>query len=283
MSEQLSYLVLDVPVVHAGYIRLFERRAYEVSGVYLLGQEFVREATFLTAEVRALDPIVAKRLVDSLGFFREVRILGRDSLPYLRRQRVILVSNQLTRRFAEEHLVGCDIIHETAFLRHDEASVFSQAPPEKIRISTDEFDRQMMELAESAKEESSDWWRQVGAVAVIDGEPSVFSFNRHLPSEHTPYAVGDPRDFIPAGQRSDISSVLHGEQGIIAEAARRKDIGLEGADLYVTVFPCPVCAKMVAYSGIKRVFFASGHASLDGETVMRAKGVELIWVRKETA
>ncbi|MEN9558067.1 MAG: hypothetical protein RL141_436, partial [Candidatus Parcubacteria bacterium] len=74
-----------------------------------------------------------------------------------------------------------------------------------------------------------------------------------------------------------IATTVHAEQALITEAARA-GIALEGTDLYVTVFPCAMCAKQVAYAGIKRCFYASGHASLDGEAVMKAEGVELVYV-----
>jgi len=53
---------------------------------------------------------------------------------------------------------------------------------------------------------------------------------------------------------------------------------LSGADFYVTVFPCPDCTKLIAFSGVKRLFFKGGHASLDGVDILKAKGVEIIKV-----
>ena len=62
---------------------------------------------------------------------------------------------------------------------------------------------------------------------------------------------------------------------IIAEAARSV---LEGASIYLSVFPCPDCAKLIAHSGIKKVYFSGGHASFDGEVNLRAEKVEIIFV-----
>ncbi len=70
---------------------------------------------------------------------------------------------------------------------------------------------------------------------------------------------------------------MHSEAGAIAEAAR-KGISLEGADLYVTTFPCPPCGKLIAYSGIKRVFYKNGYGVLDSERILKDKGVEIIKV-----
>jgi dCMP deaminase len=99
-----------------------------------------------------------------------------------------------------------------------------------------------------------------------------------MPSEHSPYALGDIRDFIKAGEMSDLSSSLHSEKVIITMAAR-KGIPLEGTSLYVSTFPCSDCANWVACSGIKKVFFGGGHASFQGEDVLRSFGVELVYVK----
>ena len=48
--------------------------------------------------------------------------------------------------------------------------------------------------------------------------------------------------------------------------------------MYVTVFPCPPCAKLIAYSGIKRLYCGGGYAVLDGEEVLKSNGVEIYFV-----
>jgi dCMP deaminase len=55
-------------------------------------------------------------------------------------------------------------------------------------------------------------------------------------------------------------------------------VALAGADLYVSTFPCPACARLVAEAGFRRCYFAGPYALLDGETVLRQAGVELYWV-----
>ncbi len=48
--------------------------------------------------------------------------------------------------------------------------------------------------------------------------------------------------------------------------------------MYVTDFPCPPCAKLIAAAGVERVYFRDGYAVLDGEDVLREAGVELLRV-----
>ena len=95
-----------------------------------------------------------------------------------------------------------------------------------------------------------------------------------------PYIDGDPRDFIKAGERSELCSAFHSELSIITRAANE---GLKLSDgetyIYVSVFPCPMCAMQVAYSGVRRCYFSSGHASLRGEDVLKSQNVEIILVK----
>lgn len=47
---------------------------------------------------------------------------------------------------------------------------------------------------------------------------------------------------------------IHAEMNAIAFAAR-KDIGIEGADMYVTISPCNDCLKNMIPAGIKNVYY----------------------------
>ena len=60
----------------------------------------------------------------------------------------------------------------------------------------------------------------------------------------------------------------------VADAARA-GTSTAGAVMYVTDFPCPPCAKLIAGAGVKKLYFRSGYAVLDGREVLEAAGVEL--------
>ncbi len=47
---------------------------------------------------------------------------------------------------------------------------------------------------------------------------------------------------------------VHAEANAIVQAARN-GVGIEGADIYVTASPCYNCFKLIANSGIKRIFY----------------------------
>ncbi len=269
--------VLYVPVIHAGYIKLFEQQKDKVGDLYLLGDGLVAEFATLHHEIRALPPQTTKQFIESLGYFKRVHILEASGVNELVGKPVISADEEVSHRFMKKYLPQAEVTYLPVFLRWDEKSVLTVRDIDTGATSSKSQDQEYIDRAGVQATKSSDWWRQVGAVAVKDGQVLIETHNHHVPSEQMPYINGDPRDVIEAGKHSHLSTALHAEQSVIVEAAK-KGISLEGACLYLTVFPCVVCAKLVAYSGVKKVYFATGHASLDGEQVLKANNVELIHV-----
>jgi dCMP deaminase len=136
------------------------------------------------------------------------------------------------------------------------------------------------ELAAAAADEAAhsvDWWRQVGAALRLPDGRVLSAHNEHHPHPLSAYAVGDPRSNFFKGVHLEISTATHAEARIIADAARA-GVATEGAVMYVTDFPCPPCAKLIAAAGIAKLYFRTGYAVADGEEVLAAAGVELVQV-----
>ena len=56
----------------------------------------------------------------------------------------------------------------------------------------------------------------------------------------------------------DSDPTAHAEMIVIREAASlRKDVRLNGCDLYVTLEPCPMCAAAISFARIRRVYFGA--------------------------
>ena len=144
-------------------------------------------------------------------------------------------------------------------------------------IAASQLDVALLGLLRTEAGRSSDWWRQVGAVAARDGAILYAAHNCHQPTEYSPYLDGDPRNDFSRGVRLDLSTALHAEAAIVAHAAR-DGVALRGADLYVTTFPCPGCARLIAAAGFARCYFVDSYAVLHGDDVLRAAGVALIQV-----
>lgn len=277
------YVLAYVPVVHRGYLEFF-RRHQDTDGVYLFGTDLVPEADYLQKEIRALSVFEAKMALTMLEAHRTVRLVGAELLSTWRAEQasVVVPDEDVCRAVARRHLSGCRVTYDRVFLRWDRDSILR-----KERVQADRtmgFHGVVAEMLTRAEEESlraSNWWRQVGAVVAREGRLILTAHNHHLPSDQTPYIEGDPRNAAHRGQHIELSTDFHAEAALIAEAARR-GIPLAGADLYVTTFPCPPCAKLVAASGIQRLFFLTGYAMVDGLRVIRQAGIEVIHVEKES-
>lgn len=271
--------VAYVPVLHEGYRQFFT----SIDGpkeLYLFGPEVIAEFSWLSKEIRQLDPLLMQKAIESLVIFEKVSILDIAGAQMLNSEKkeIILPNEDVSRLLAEKYFPKAKVTFENIFLRWDKHNSIAEKPvvPEE-QITRAEMHRRILKEAELESEKSSDFWRHVGAAVVRNGEVLFTKHNAHVPSEHAPYVNGDPRNNFHKGDHIEISTAIHAEASIVAEAAR-KGIALECADMYVTVFPCPPCAKLIASSGIKNLYCGGGYAVLDGEDILKAAGVKIFFV-----
>ena len=275
----MKAIVAYVPVIHAGYLKFFEK--YEDSDLYVLGKDFLAEVPQLDRDMRALSPETVAAFARTLSTVCYVGVLTLQNLPTLERySSIILPSEEISYAFAGKHLsiVRDRLTFDTVFLRWDRmVSTMKQEVKGVVARSLDETERAFMQAALDVSNFSSDWWRRVGAVACRDGKLLAARFNRHYPSEQSPYIVGDPRSNFNAGEFIDHSTALHAEAGLAAAAAS-SSLSLSGSDVFVTTFPCPPCAALLANCGIRRLFFFEGYSLVAAQEILEKKGVEIIHV-----
>ena len=282
----MKQVLLYLPVIHAGYEAFLQRHA-DAGEVLLLGPGFKTCFPSLAKDIRGLDAGRAASYLRSAGYLRtaaggpRIAVVEPAGLAAAVTGDVLVVPDEqvmrdLTARYRLDD--GRTIVFDRTFLRWDRNWSTAERPVSAdTRTTIDELPRTLLGRAEEVAGRSSDWWRQVGAVAARDGVVQCYAWNRHHPTEYAPYLDGDPRDAFERGVRADLSTAIHAEAAVVAQAAR-DGIRLAGADLYVSTFPCPACARLIAETGFRRCFFARAYSVLDGEQVLRAAGVELIWV-----
>ncbi|OHA19428.1 MAG: hypothetical protein A2836_03805 [Candidatus Taylorbacteria bacterium RIFCSPHIGHO2_01_FULL_45_63] len=277
----MKIIVAYIPVIHEGYWRFFEKHK-DAETLYILGTSITKQYRPLVKDIRALDPELVKESLLPWKLFKNIEILEQEGFSglTLQKSKVIMPDEDVSRDIAERSFKGTDIEFDSIFLRWDKhKSQAEQVVEIDQKISVEEFDKKIIRaLGERAEKKSSDFWRRIGSAIVKDGKVILETYNKHVPSEHAPYVAGDPRSDFSQGIHVELSSSLHSEAGIIAEAARR-GLALQGLDMYVSTFPCPPCAKSIAYSGIKRLFYSGGYAVLDGVPVLKDQGVEIIFVK----
>jgi dCMP deaminase len=276
----VKQVLLYLPVLHAGYEAFLARHA-DADEILLLGPGFRQAYPSLAKDIRALSPGHAAACLRLLAPGATVRVVEPTDLPgAITAGQLILPDEQITRDLARQHALGTGraLVFDRTFLRWDRDWATARAPADfDGEMTVAELPRALLGLATVISQHSSDWWRQVGAVAARAGRVLGCAWNQHRPTEYAPYFSGDPRDGFGRGLRADLSTAIHAEAALIAGAAR-DGTGLDGADLYATTFPCPACARLVAAAGFRRCYFAGQYSVLDGEQVLRAAGISLIWV-----
>lgn len=276
----MKQILLYLPVIHAGYEAFFVRHP-DADEILLLGAGFSEVFPSVAKDIRALPPQRAAEYLRWAGYGRQVRVIEPPDLPRaVTGDTLVLPDEDIMRSLASQHDLGSGrtIVFDKTFLRWDREWSRAQRPVRfdgEIAIADTAIS--ILAHAQRIAGQSSDWWRQVGAIAVRGDDVLGYAWNHHHPTEYSPYIDGDPRDGFGRGVRADLSTAIHAEASIIARAAR-DGISLRGADLYATTFPCPACARLIAETGFSRCFFAGPYSVLDGENVLRAAGIEIFWV-----
>lgn len=272
-------IVAYVPVLHQGYFQLFSKYK-QVKKLYVLNEDVAKQFTPVHKELRALPHALIIQSIKSWQLFDDVISADEFELKKINKAMlpIIIPDEVVTTEVAKKYLSNCEVTKSSIFLRWDKKSITAKSTvlPDST-ISTDQADQLFINEAITEGTKSSDWWRQVGAVAVRDGKVLAQAHNTHLPSEQQPYVEGDPRAHFHKGENIDLSTAIHAEAKLIAEAAM-SGTSLQDAELFVTDFPCPNCAKLIAHAGIKKLYFAKGYGMLDGERVLKSKNIEIIQV-----
>lgn len=274
-----TVLIAYIPVLHEGYRHLLEKHP-EATNIYLLSSSVTHTQRSLEKDIRAVSAEIMKVALKPLFPERTFFVAEKDTLIEIasKKNTIVMPDEDISHALIAEYFPENTIILDSIFLRWDKKRSLRQyAPATKTQLQENTNEASPMKLAEAEAAKSGDWWRQVGAVLVKDGTILLKTHNRHLPSDHAPYAVGDPRANFHAGESIELSTAIHAEALLIAQAAH-SGLALEGTELYCTTFPCPPCAKLIAESGIKKLYFAEGYSMLDGEAVLRSAGVKIVRV-----
>ncbi len=273
-----TIVIAYIPVLHQGYLNFLQKYT-DAETVYLVGEELLAEFDQLRKDIRRLKPEQMQKALQALELPFSTEILSSGSVNSLPSDvTLVMPDEEIMHELAEKYFPDHHVIFDTVFLRWDRTKSLAENEVEANReISQTQFDQEMMQQAQGLAEKSSDWWRQVGGVVVKDGQLLYEAFNHHVPHQQSPYFDGDPRGNFHKGEQIDKSTAIHAEASLIVQAAKA-GTSLANASIYVTTFPCPNCAKLVAYSGIKKLYFQSGYAMVDGESVLKDQGVEIIRV-----
>lgn len=273
-------IVCYIPVLHEGYHTLFKNHP-DASILYIFGDDVIHEFAHLDRDIRRISPSLIKKAIEAWRMFDSVEILTLEGIKEIAKDKTSLVvsdddlTQELTQKYFSKNLVEKD----TIFLRWDKKTSITNEPINAdAEISIEDFDRKMLDLAEEEGKKSKDWWRRIGALAVKDGKVILKIHNKYVPSDQIANDEGDPRSNFKSGVHLESSLAFHAEAALVAEAAKQ-GISLKGAHIYAETFPCPPCAKQLAYAGIAKLYYRIGYKVLDGERILKSQGVKIIFVK----
>lgn len=272
-------LIAYIPVLHEGYLELFKKHP-DAKHLFLFGMDVVGEFAHLDRDIRRIDPEFVKKAIEAWNIFDTVEILNKKKIEEIAKNKTPLVvsDDDLTEELVEKYFKKNPVEKDTIFLRWDKKTsiVEGQVNPDHT-ISHDEFDRKMIEACKDEGKKSKDWWRRIGVIVMKGGKVIHQAHNEYVPSDQIANAEGDPRGNFKSGIHLESSLALHAEASTVAWAAK-EGISLKGAVVYAETFPCPPCAKQLAYAGISKLYYRTGYKVLDAERILKSQGVETVFV-----
>ena len=271
-------MIIFVPVLNKGYVDLLKKYPEDVR---ILGRDIIDSYTSLYRDLRVVEPTLMANILKNSGLVKKASVVSASDLKKIGKEkgRVILVDDDVGRDLERKYFKKTNVLFEKIFLRWDKLMTEAEnVVPEGREVSTKESDRKIMGMAEGEAERSSDWWRQIGAVAVKNGKILFKNYNRHLPTEHHLGTYGDPRSNFDKGERMDVYTSIHCEADIVAQSAK-KGVSLKGSSIYVLNYPCPNCARLLSEAGVGKVYYQKGYSRMDAESILNAKGVKIILVK----
>lgn len=147
--------------------------------------------------------------------------------------------------------------------RRIESEVNSEAVKQegKMYFKTRKYsDKELVRLAKEVAKRSWDWIGQIGAVLSGNQKVLAVAWNRVVPYEAYQMHFGSIREKLqtPAQEMIETQLTNHAEVEIL-EITRQKKISLKNTWLYINMFPCPVCAKMLSRTEIEGIVYSQDH------------------------
>lgn len=149
---------------------------------------------------------------------------------------------------------------------------FKNADIIKLMTTRPNWNEYFMILAKIAATRSTCLSRTNGAVIIKDKQVIATGYNGSMPG--VPHCSEEGSCFRRRAGTSDHEKYsdsmasacrsIHAEANAVAMAAK-KGIPVEGAAIYMTLYPCYQCAKLIASAGIKKVYYEYEYKSPDSQ------------------
>jgi len=141
------------------------------------------------------------------------------------------------------------------------------------RPSNDEY---FMEMAQLVSSRSTCLRRKVGAVIVKEKRVLSTGYNGSPKGTKHCEELGCIRVKlnVPSGTRHELCRGVHAEQNAVTQAAYF-GVSVDGATIYITTYPCSMCAKILINAGIKEIIYSEGYADDLSKDLLEEAGIEI--------
>jgi len=152
----------------------------------------------------------------------------------------------------------------------------------ELKTQKEKEDLHFIEIAELEAKKSTCSFRKVGCLVAKNGNVILSTYNEVMPDEEFCKRAGCVREKLGVlpGEKLELCTVIHAESNLLAKAAK-KGISLEGTTMYLTTFPCSICAKSIAQAGIKKMVFLGDYSNLEGLSYLKSRNVEVVKFEKD--
>lgn len=143
-------------------------------------------------------------------------------------------------------------------------------------VSRPSFDEYFMKIAMIVSSRSTCMRRNVGVVLARNNHILATGYNGAPKGFKHCKETGCVREkmSVPGGQRHELCRGLHAEQNAIIQAAVF-GVSIQGATLYVTHFPCSVCAKMIVNAEICEVVYAETYPDELSQQILEESNIKV--------
>ncbi len=144
-------------------------------------------------------------------------------------------------------------------------------------MSRPSWDEYFMDITNLVAKRSTCLRRKVGAILVKERNILATGYNGAPSGISHCLDVGCLREemSIPSGERHELCRGLHAEQNAIIQAAYH-GVGIQGATIFCTNYPCTICIKMLINAGIKRIVYKDGYSDALAKELIQQAGLEVV-------
>lgn len=263
MSSGVTFILAPREMSSARIRDLLKKYLVRTNILFGIAQEgyiqgFENQPQFRTLDAKFINSLAAK----SNGRIKVVKYAQGDSLKVINSAnftRAIIINGSFHRSFhlrPEYQAIidkGAKVKYEPPFLDEAEAKAFALSctiPAPNTNVDIDDVSAFSLIRQESVRAFITDF--QNAAMVVKAGKVVSLAHNAVVPYETYAWHYGLSREKhqCPPGDSSQYDTI-HAETAALIEAGPKA----KGSTLYIRTFPCPHCARNIAYAGVSEIVY----------------------------